>query len=64
MIVAHIGGIPIEETLGFLGPFLVAAGAASQRLRAFLRHLGGADAQQHSGDFMPEEGLEPPTRGS
>ena len=35
---AHIGGIPIEETLGSLGPaLLVAFGVASAQLRARLR---------------------------
>jgi hypothetical protein len=38
---AHIGGLPIEETLGSLGPVvLLAAGAASARLSARVRHLG------------------------
>jgi hypothetical protein len=38
---AHIGGLPIEETLGSLGPvLLLAAGAASARLGARVRHLG------------------------
>ena len=35
---AHIGGIPIEETLGSLGPaLLVAFGVAWAQLRARLR---------------------------
>ena len=35
---AHIGGIPIEETLGSLGPaLLVAFGVAWSQLRARLR---------------------------
>jgi hypothetical protein len=35
---AHIGGVPIEETLGLLGPaLLVAVGVASAQLRARLR---------------------------
>jgi hypothetical protein len=37
---AHVGGIPIEETLGLYGPALVvAAGAASASLRARWRRL-------------------------
>jgi hypothetical protein len=33
--VAHVGGVPIEETLGFYGPtLLLAFGAASATLRA------------------------------
>jgi hypothetical protein len=36
---AHIGGLPIEETLGSLGPaVLLAAGAAAARLNARVRH--------------------------
>jgi len=36
---AHIGGIPIEETLGSFGPpLLIAVGAAMATLRARLRH--------------------------
>ena len=36
--VAHIGGVPVEETLGSLGPaLLVAFGVAWARLRARLR---------------------------
>jgi hypothetical protein len=32
---AHVGGVPIEETLGFYGPtLLLAFGAASATLRA------------------------------
>jgi hypothetical protein len=35
---AHIGGVPIEETLGSLGPaLLVAVGVACAQLRARLR---------------------------
>jgi hypothetical protein len=38
--VAHIGGIPIEETLGSFGPLLLlTAGAASARLRSRFRRL-------------------------
>jgi hypothetical protein len=37
---AHIGGLPIDETLGSLGPaLLVAFGAASANLRARLRRV-------------------------
>jgi hypothetical protein len=38
--VAHVGGIPIEETLGTFGPaLLLAAGAASARLSARVRRV-------------------------
>jgi uncharacterized membrane protein len=37
---AHIGGIPIEETLGAYGPvLLLVTGAASAWLGARIRHL-------------------------
>jgi len=37
---AHVGGIPFEETLGSLGPaLLLAAGAASAKLSARRRRL-------------------------
>ena len=37
MTLAHLGGLPIEETLGMAGPLLLAFGAASARLGARLR---------------------------
>jgi hypothetical protein len=38
---AHIGGVPVEEALGSLGPaLLVAFGAASASVRARLQHVG------------------------
>jgi hypothetical protein len=40
--IAHVGGMPIEETLGFYGPaLLLAAGAAAATLNARLRRLRG-----------------------
>jgi hypothetical protein len=37
---AHVGGIPIEETLGFFGPaLLVGFGVAGAQLRARLRRV-------------------------
>jgi hypothetical protein len=37
--VAHIGGIPIEETLASMGPaLLLVAGAASARIRALFHN--------------------------
>lgn len=40
LTIAHVGGIPIEETLGSLGPVaLLAAGAASAMLSTRIRHL-------------------------
>jgi len=42
ILVAHVGGIPIEETLGSLGPaLLLVAGAALARLNSRVRHRGG-----------------------
>jgi hypothetical protein len=41
MTFAHVGGIPLEETLGLYGPALVLmAGAASASLGARLRRIG------------------------
>jgi hypothetical protein len=38
--IAHVGGIPLEETLGMYGPaLLLALGAASARLGARMRRL-------------------------
>jgi hypothetical protein len=57
---AHIGGVPIEETLGFLGPaLLLAAGAASARLSARARHLraGGGINPQTSAHRRPRKEL-------
>jgi hypothetical protein len=34
---AHVGGLPIEESLGAVGPLLIALGVAWARLRARLR---------------------------
>jgi hypothetical protein len=37
---AHVGGIPIEETLASFGPaLLLVAGAASARLKAGIRRM-------------------------
>ena len=39
-VIAHVGGIPVEETLGMYGPALLPVlGAASARVRAHLRRL-------------------------
>jgi hypothetical protein len=39
-VIAHVGGIPIEETLGMYGPtLLLALGAASASVRARLRRV-------------------------
>jgi hypothetical protein len=41
--VAHVGGVPIEETLGSFGPaLLVIAGAASAQLKALFRNRDDA----------------------
>lgn len=41
---AHVGGLPIEETLGSLGPaLLVGLGVAWANLRARLRRGGSRD---------------------
>jgi hypothetical protein len=39
-VIAHVGGIPVEETLGMYGPaLLLVLGAASASVRARLRRL-------------------------
>ena len=46
---AHVGGIPVEETLGSVGPaLLVALGVAWAKLRARLRPVRG-----HAGTDPP-----------
>jgi hypothetical protein len=63
---AHVGGVPLEETLGSLGPaLLVAFGAASANLRARLRRVrsragaqpprkNGGGAQMRAGRSVEE----------
>jgi hypothetical protein len=47
---AHVGGLPIEETLGSLAPaLLLAAGAASARLSARVRHLRARQRRRPAG---------------
>jgi len=49
-VIAHVGGIPIEETLGMYGPaLLLALGAASARVGARLRRLRGGRGSDHFG---------------
>jgi hypothetical protein len=46
--VAHVAGLPIEETLGSFGPaILVAFGVAWARLRARLRQVRSRDRPMH-----------------
>jgi hypothetical protein len=56
---AHIAGIPIEETLGSLGPaLLVALGVAWAQLRARLRPARArpTDREQQAGGSRPLSG--------
>jgi hypothetical protein len=40
MLLAHVGGVPVEETLGSLGPaLLVAVGVATGTIRARFQRL-------------------------
>jgi hypothetical protein len=56
MIPAHIGGIPIEETLGPLGPALLAGlGVAYANVRARLRPVAGPSEQPEPSDQDPQE---------
>ena len=51
---AHVGGIPIEETVGAVAPaFLVGLGVASAKLRAHLRRVR-AQASAHSSDLAQQ----------
>jgi hypothetical protein len=48
--IAHVGGLPIEETLGMYGPaLLLALGAASARVGARVRRLRGGSGSDHFG---------------
>jgi hypothetical protein len=42
---AHVGGVPIEESLGAVGPVLISLGVAWRRLRAHLRAARRGSAQ-------------------
>lgn len=54
LLLAHIGGIPIEETLGSYGPFLLlAAGAATAWLSARFRHLCSRKRRRAEGKRRP-----------
>jgi hypothetical protein len=51
---AHVGGIPIEETVGAFGPaLLMGLGVASAKLRARLRRVR-AQASAHSSHLAQE----------
>jgi hypothetical protein len=48
-VIAHLGGIPVEETLGMYGPaLLLVLGAASARVGARLRRLRRGPARDHA----------------
>ena len=52
--VAHIGGIPIEETVGSYGPvLLLAAGVASAWLSTRIRHLRTRKRRRAPGERRP-----------
>jgi hypothetical protein len=53
---AHIGGIPIEETLGSYGPvLLLAAGVATAWLSARMRHLRARKRRRAEGKRRPSQ---------
>jgi hypothetical protein len=55
-VIAHVGGIPIEETLGMYGPaLLLALGAASARVGAHLRPLRRGPARDSATPAKPSE---------
>ena len=46
--IAHVAGIPIEETIGMYGPaFLLAVGAACTIVRARFRRVRGGRGTDH-----------------
>jgi hypothetical protein len=48
-VIAHVGGVPLEETLGMYGPALVLVlGAASARVGARLRRLRGGSGRDRA----------------
>jgi hypothetical protein len=48
-VIAHVGGIPVEETLGMYGPaLLLVLGAASARVGARLRRLRRGHARDRA----------------
>jgi hypothetical protein len=50
---AHVGGVPVEETLGMIGPvFLVAVGAAVATFRARCGRLLERTLRGHRGDRL------------
>lgn len=62
LTIAHVGGIPIEETLGSLGPVaLLAAGAASAMLSARIRHLRARWQRRGADKCEPSSVKEPRT---
>jgi hypothetical protein len=65
MTLAHIGGVPVEETVASLGPaLLVAFGVAGTNLRARLRPLPRCSlpsaAEDHAGDLRATGRTEDP----
>jgi hypothetical protein len=48
-VIAHVGGVPLEETLGMYGPALMLVlGAASARVGARLRRLRGGSGHDRA----------------
>jgi hypothetical protein len=51
---AHVAGLPIEETLGAFGPpLLVVAGAVSSRLSTRVRHVRGRQRRRRPDKRRP-----------
>jgi hypothetical protein len=53
-VVAHVAGVPVEETLLMLGPALIVAGGmATARIRAGLRRPRRLPGQRRAGRPVP-----------
>ena len=58
--IAHVGGIPVEETVASLGPaLLVAFGVAWANLRARLRRVGSRATALASDDTLDDPPFQP-----
>jgi hypothetical protein len=61
--IAHVGGIPIEETVGPLGPALLAGlGVTYAKVRARLRPAAGPSDASRAERPRPQENAHTPSR--
>jgi hypothetical protein len=57
MTLAHVGGVPLEELLGFAPALLLALGAASASLGARLRRIGRRPRARAHATTEPDRGV-------